>query len=80
MPSPFTLPEHTRKRWGRNICKHRKRAGMTQAALAAKVGVSYPTVYRWEVGETAPSEVRRPKIAKALEVEVSVLFPIGAGK
>lgn len=78
MPSPFTLPEPMRKRWGRNICKHRKRAGLTQAALAAKVGVSYPTVYRWEAGEMIPSETRRPKIAKALEVEVSALFPNGA--
>ena len=35
---------------GRLIKFHREKRGLTQKALAAKLGVHYITVYRWERG------------------------------
>ena len=37
-----------------NIATERKRLGKTQGQLAADLGVSRQTVYRWETGKTKP--------------------------
>ena len=37
------------------IRDRRKRAGMTQAQLASKVGVGHETISKWECGKTMPS-------------------------
>lgn len=40
--------------------------GLTQAAVAAKVGVSFMTVNRWENGKFAPSYPYAVKLAKLM--------------
>jgi transcriptional regulator with XRE-family HTH domain len=37
----------------------RERMGLTQEKLATKLGVTFPTVNRWERGRAKPSQCRR---------------------
>lgn len=55
--------------------KHlRKRASLTQTALAEKVGVEQPTVQRWEAGKQKPDLIDLDKLAVALGVHPGELF------
>ncbi len=45
----------------------RRRSGLTQEKLAAKLGVTFPTVNRWENGRAHPSLLARTQIAVLLE-------------
>ena len=47
----------------------RRQLGLTQKQLAARVGVSIPTVSRWECGRSAPNVVARGRLAVALTPE-----------
>lgn len=47
--------------------KLRVDAGLTQAKLAAAVGVTQPNYYRWEVGQVPIPEAKLKKIAKVLK-------------
>ena len=49
-----------------NIREYRKRAGLSQEALAAKVGVGRTAVTFWEAGVQYPSADKLPKLAAAL--------------
>jgi len=40
----------------------RERTGLTQEKLAAKLGVTFPTVNRWEHGRTKPSPLAMQRI------------------
>ena len=53
---PMTLP----------IKKHRKNLGLTQKALAAKLGVSLPSVVNWENGKISPKGKNLAKVKKFL--------------
>ena len=44
----------------------RKRTGLTQEKFAAKLGVTFPTINRWENGRTKPSPLARQKIEELL--------------
>ncbi|GAI39769.1 unnamed protein product, partial [marine sediment metagenome] len=46
----------------KNLKKLRKRARLTQPQLAAKVGVSPSTVFRWEKGKNIPHPERLKKL------------------
>ena len=55
--SPFNKPD--KKKEKRTIMvppikQHRKKLGLTQKALAAKLGVSVPSVVNWESGKITP--------------------------
>lgn len=41
--------------------------GLTQEKFAAKLGVTYPTINRWENGHTKPSPLARQKIEEMLK-------------
>ena len=58
---------------GQKILGLREAKGLTQAALAALLGVSDSTVGRWEDDQIAPRFSRLKAIAAALEVRQSVL-------
>ena len=58
----------------REIVKHRSRAKMTQAELAAKMGVTQGVVSRLESGEHSPKLETLNKAAKALGCRVDVRF------
>lgn len=53
----------------------RKRAGLTQAALAALVGVTPAAIAAMEAGRIVPTLARASRIAHALGTDVSSLFP-----
>jgi transcriptional regulator with XRE-family HTH domain len=57
----------TRKRRVR-LARARKAAGLTQEALAYRVGVERSTVGRWEAGESDPQPWLRRKLAKHLGI------------
>jgi transcriptional regulator with XRE-family HTH domain len=44
----------------------RKRTGLTQEKFAAKLGVTFPTINRWENGRTKPSPLAMQKIQELL--------------
>ena len=54
----------------------RKRQGMTQKELAAKLQVSFQTVSKWENGITLPDIVYLPKLAAVFGVSTDVLLGI----
>lgn len=62
---------------GRLIREARKRAGLTQAQLAAKVGVSKSSVCMWERATHCPSYSALIAIAKAVGVRPAALMPTG---
>ena len=57
----------------------REAAGLTQAALAERVGVSRKTVNTVENGVFVPSTLLALKLAAALDRPVEALFRIEAG-
>jgi transcriptional regulator with XRE-family HTH domain len=52
----------------------RVRAGMTQAKLARKVGVTQPNYQRWESGSAPIPEEKLKKLAKAIETSPEALL------
>jgi transcriptional regulator with XRE-family HTH domain len=64
-----TKPRHSRLRRA-ELARAREAAGLTQEAFAARAGVEVSTVVRWESGCTTPLPGKRPRIARALGVEL----------
>ena len=57
-----------------NIRKYRFKAGLTQEALAEKIGISGQAVSKWETAETLPDTALLPDLANALDVSLDKLF------
>ena len=57
-----------------NIQKYREAAGMNKTELAKKMGVSIPTISRWEKGEDFPAAARLPALAAALSCTIDQLY------
>ena len=53
------------------IKQHRKKLGLTQKTLAAKLGVSIPSVVNWENGKMSPRGKNLAKIEKFLSTKSS---------
>lgn len=60
---------------GERICRTREALGITQSELAARLGVHYTTIGRWEWGLIGIGPHRRQQIAAALECDPTDLFP-----
>ncbi|TLG81602.1 helix-turn-helix transcriptional regulator [Vagococcus zengguangii] len=58
------------------VTKYRKKAGLTQEALAKLVGVSRRTIVSLEKGNYTPSLVLALQLAKVLEVDINALFQL----
>lgn len=56
-----------------NIAALRRRAGLSQEAVAERVGVSRQTVAKWESGESAPDIVRAGELAQLFSVSLDDL-------
>jgi transcriptional regulator with XRE-family HTH domain len=57
------------------ITRWREWAGLTQAALASKIGISAPAVSQWEIKEgTTPTTENLRKIAEACKVSLRVFW------
>ena len=54
------------------IAEARKRAGLTQAELARRLGTHQPVVARWETGRTNPDFVTVQRAVRAAGLELSV--------
>ena len=50
---------------GNSLCRARKKRGLSQEAVAEKLGVSRQTISKWETGETLP-DIRQSKRMAAL--------------
>ena len=61
-----------------NISRYRKDLGMTQEALADKLGITFQAVSKWETGQTIPDTVLLPKLAQTLNVSVDKLLGYSA--
>ncbi len=61
---------------GEAITNARKRAGLTQEQLAAKVYVTRQAVSRWENGDSEPSIDMRKLLASVLDVPAAELFDL----
>jgi transcriptional regulator with XRE-family HTH domain len=60
-------------RFGQRLRQLRKQRGMTQADLAAFLGVSMPAISAWEKGRSLPRDARLETLAKALEIPLTSL-------
>lgn len=63
-----------RKRFGRLVAAHRKRAGITQADLSQRTGMSVEMVSKIEIGATGARFGNIEKLAKALGVDPAEFF------
>ena len=52
----------------------RKRAGLSQEALAEMIGVSRQSISKWEVGDAAPEITKLPLLAQAFDVTTDWLL------
>ena len=59
---------------GKNICEMRKAAGLTQEALADKLGISYQAVSKWENSLSCPDLALLPAIAEIFNTDINSLF------
>ena len=59
---------------GSRIAENRRRIGMTQEELAAKLAVSAQAVSKWENGTAAPSTTNLMAMAKLFGVEAAELL------
>jgi len=58
----LSVQANTAKLWGEKLKTWRRMNNMKQAGLASLIGVSQPTVARWEQGIDRPSDVRLRQI------------------
>ncbi len=68
-----TLKSEAAKQTGENIRHWRTRRNMTQEELEAKSGVSHTTISNYENGKTSPSADQLHVLAKAMDIEPSLL-------
>lgn len=54
------------------IRRARKRANLTQAELAKRLGTSQPVVARWESGRVSPTIATLARLIKACELSLSI--------
>ena len=59
-----------------SLKEYRQKAGLTQAALAAKIGTSVSTVSMWETGMRTPRFPAIIRMSKALGVPRKDLFDL----
>lgn len=57
----------------------RKQAGLSQEALAEKIGVSRQAISKWETGEAAPEITKLPLLARTFNVTADWLLDDEAG-
>jgi transcriptional regulator with XRE-family HTH domain len=63
----------TSSRWQRNLRQLRQRAGLTEQALADRLGVTFHAVQAWEKGQRAVRKEWVSKLAAALDCDAAEL-------
>lgn len=66
----------TQNIFGANIARYRGKAGLTQAALAERIGVSAQAISKWETGGGYPDVETIPLLARELGTTTDALFGI----
>lgn len=61
--------------WGERLRTARTDAGMTQAQLAHRIGISQYTISRLENGEHRPHDDTKFALAEVFGITVETLFP-----
>jgi transcriptional regulator with XRE-family HTH domain len=61
--------------WGKRLREARTRAALSQLALAAAIGVTQPTISKWELGDQCPDEAAKIALAETLDQTLDELFP-----
>ena len=59
---------------GNRICENRKRLGLTQDALAEKLGVTAQAVSKWENDQSCPDIAMLPKLAEIFGISTDALL------
>ena len=62
------------KQVGERISRLRQKQGMTQIALADKLGVTSQAISKWERGQAFPDVSRLDELSEILEVAVAYLL------
>ena len=57
-----------------NIARYRKESGLTQEALADKLGITFQAVSKWETGQTVPDTMLLSALAQTLGISVDKLL------
>lgn len=57
-----------------NICSLRKQSGLTQEALADRLGLTFQAVSKWENFQSSPDIQLLPRLAEIFQVSVDCLF------
>jgi transcriptional regulator with XRE-family HTH domain len=65
--------------FGENLQRLRNKAGLSQAGLADRSGISVNTIQNWEIGRHQPRLEALPKLAAALGVGVEALLTSDKG-
>ena len=59
---------------GNHLMQARKKAGLSQEAIAEKLGVSRQTISKWETDETVPDIYQSKKLAKLYHLSLDELI------
>lgn len=59
---------------GNHLVQARKKAGLSQEAVAEKLGVSRQTISKWETDETVPDIYQSKKLAKLYHLSLDELI------
>ena len=73
------MSQNVIQKLGEQIAFYRKKAGLTQSALAEKLSVSTQAVSRWERGGS-PDAAVLPALADALQVSIDQLYGLPSGQ
>lgn len=79
MPPVRRIARTIQRAHGRNLREARTKAKITQAELAAEVGVIQQTVSHWESGRASISDAYKVLIGRALDLDPAELFPLNVG-
>lgn len=63
---------------GERIARQRRALYLTQAQLAARLGVTQSAVARWETDDTEPALRHRAALAECLVISPHLLYPENA--
>ena len=62
--------------FGENLMRSRKKSGLSQEEVAAKLGVSRQTVSKWELGETLPDIQQTKKLSTLYHITLDELVEL----
>ena len=62
--------------FGVNLMRSRKKSGLSQEEVAAKLGVSRQTVSKWELGETLPDIQQAKKLSTLYHITLDELVEL----